>query len=140
VNKVRRIFEAYAQRGVFRSYSETHEGEFRFTWLWNLSFHVTTKPGTLRFNDLLPGIRSGSKIESDLRNFIASCASKERPVHRRWIPARMAKKQGMVSLVFKVSNAEDVRKAINLVNEIFLSHLNLEHPLYVSEHLHESDD
>jgi hypothetical protein len=52
----------------------------------------------------------------------------------------MAKKQGMVSLVFKVSNAEDVRKAINLVNEIFLSHLNLEHPLYVSEHLHESDD
>jgi hypothetical protein len=140
MKEVRKVFESYAQRGVFRSYSESRPGEFRFRWLWNLAFYVTEKSGALTFHDLLPNVRSRSKIETDLREFIASCASKDRPEHRRLIPARMSKKKGLVSLVFKVSNAEDVRKAINLVNEIFLTHLNLEHPLYVSEHLHESDD
>ena len=140
MKEVRRVFESYAQRGVFRAYSESRPGEYRFTWLWNLAFRVTEKAGTLTFHDLLPNVRARSKIETDLHAFIATCASKERPEHRRWISARMSTKKGLVSLVFKVTNAEDVRKAINLVNEIFLSHLNLEHPLYVSEHLHESDD
>lgn len=118
----RKVFEGYAQRGLFRGYSEPHPGDFRFRWLWDLPFRVTEKNGALTFHDVLPNVRKGSKIEAGLREFMAG-------------RARMSTHQGTVSLKFQVANAADVRAAIELISDVFLTHLNLEHPLYVAEHL-----
>ncbi|MGH9719591.1 MAG: hypothetical protein ACRD8O_05225 [Bryobacteraceae bacterium] len=151
--EVRRVLQSYARRGVFRSFSQTDAGdrriEFRFDWLWNLPFRLTfdRKLGWLAFNGLLRDIRPGSELDADLRKFIRSFSTAERPEHRRIDPSRVAvrysNRRGAVGLTFRILDGGyeyGVKKAVNLVHEIFLSFLNVDHPQYLIDHFRIAED
>jgi len=137
---VRRILESYARRGVFRSFSQTSSGgkaHFRFRWLWNLPFRATFQGKALRFENLLPAIPPGSELHAGLQAFIEGCQSDQRPEHRRIDPRRLAVQFSNRRLCFRVVGTDyeyGVRKAIHLVNEIFLSYLSAEHPQFLVRH------
>jgi hypothetical protein len=144
---VRGELERYAQRGVFRSFSETSgskgSAEFRFNWLWNLPFRLSFDPGrrAILFKGLLPGVKAGSELDRGLKAFLAECSSADRPEHRRIDPKRVAvqylNRRSTVSLEFVVARGQyeyGIKRAINLVNELFIGFLNLRHPEYLVVH------
>ena len=131
----------YARRGVFRSFSRTAAAEYRFRWLWNLPFRVgfDTARGALWFRRLLPAIEAGSALEAELKAFVRNCCSPARPEHRRVDPKRVSirytNRRGQVSLVFVMLGGHysyGARKAIHLVNEIFLEFLHARYPEYLA--------
>src|SRR5215470_1816605 len=133
---VRSVLETYAERGVFRSFSQVASSEFQFHWLWNHPFRMTfdEQRASLTFSRLLPGIPAGSDIDAGLRAFVQSCQSPERPEHRRIDPARVAvrytNRRGCASIRFRVTGGDyeyGTRKAIHLVNEMFVSFLGAGH-------------
>ena len=143
---VKKVLATYAERGVFRSFSqvagEKGKAEFRFHWLWNLPFHLTfdAQRRELSFRKLLPGVAPGSQLEADLNAFIEGLSSPERPEHRRIDTARLmlrySNQRGTVALTFRILGADyeyAVRKAVNVVNEIFLDFLNARFPEYMVE-------
>ncbi len=147
------MLESYAARGVFRSFSQTSGAdevlEYRFRWLWSLPFHITfdARRGLLSFKRLLPQVPAGSDIDTGLRAFLAGFQSPERSEHRRIDPARVAvqysNRRGAVSLAFRVAGNHyeyGVRKAMQVVNEVFLGFLNFEHPQYLAEHFRIPED
>jgi hypothetical protein len=116
--------------------------EFQFSWLWNKPFHLgfDEKRGTLTFRRLLPNMPAGSPIETDLRAFLEEAASTERPEHRRLDPQRAvlrySNQRGTVSLAFRVLDADfeyGVRRAMDVVNEVFLMFLGPRYPEYLVE-------
>jgi hypothetical protein len=134
----------YAERGVFRSFSRTafERGiaEFRFFWLLNLPFQMSfdTKRNVIIFNKILTNIEPGSALETELKAFLAECASADRPEHRRVDPrligATYANRAKAVTLTLKSLDFDwehATRKAIQLINEIFLTFLNARHPEYM---------
>ena len=143
------VLEAYARRGVFRSFSRTQQSpsraEFRFRWLLDLPFRVVwnDRAATLTFPDLLPDVEPRSLLERGLRAFVKARSSASLPDHR-WIdPARLAvacsNRGGQVSLSLRVHARQyeyGVKKAVQLVNEIFLSFLSVLHPDYLSRAFH----
>ena len=142
---VRETLEGYANRRVFGSFHQ--EGDhFRFTWLWNLPFELRfdARRRTLIFPQLLP---EAATLQSDLRRFVRSCSSKQRPEHRRLDTKRVkvscVNRQGAISLSFRIIPGHvdyGVRKAINLVNEIFLSFLSVHHHQYLVDHFRRPED
>ena len=145
--------ETYARRGVFRSFSQTRgdggQADFRFYWLWNLPFHLSfdgTRK-TLSFKKLLPGVLAGSELNSQLKAFIHSRSSNDQPEHRRLDPKRVSVRysnlRGNVSIAFQVvENDYDygVKKALNLINEIFVGFLNVHFPEYTVQHFRRPKD
>ena len=136
--------ESYAERGVFRSFSRTSlrngVAGYRFFWLLNLPFAMSfdTKRGAILFKKLLPHFEAGSTVETELKTFIEDCASSKRPEHRRIDPKQIrisyANRANSVTLTLQVLDGDwenGVRKAIHLVNEIFLNFLNARHPEYM---------
>ncbi len=145
--------ETYARRGVFRSFSQTRadgkRGDFRFYWLWNLPFHLSFdgKRGTLSFKNLLPGVPAGSELNAKLKAFIKDRFANDQPEHRRLDPKRVSVRysnlRGNVSITFLVAANEyeyGVRKALNLINEIFVGFLNVHFLEYTAEHFHKRED
>ena len=145
--------EAYARRGVFRSFSQTQsEGkraEFRFYWLWNLPFHLTfdAKRKALAFRNLLPDIPAGSELNRQLKTFIKSRSSNDLPEHRRVDQQRLSIRystlKGQVSIAFLVKKDDydyGVQKALHLVHEIFVGFLNVHFPEYTAQHFHKRED
>ncbi len=143
----------YAQRGVFRSFSQTRadssHAEFRFYWLWDLPFHLTFdgKRKALSFKNLLPGIPAGSELNIKLKAFIKSRCSSDQPEHRRLDPRRISVRcsgvRGNVSMTFLVVEDDygyGVKKALNLVNEIFVGFLNVYFPEYMAEHFRRPEE
>ena len=143
---VKKILASYAERGVFRSFSQVAGGkgqaEFRFNWLWSLPFHLTfdAQRGALSFRKLLPGIPAGSQLEAELKAFIDSLSSEDRPEHRRMDRSRLTLRysnlRGTVTLTFRILGKDceyGVRKALMIVNEVFLSFLNVRFPEYMVE-------
>lgn len=143
---VSRQLKTYARRGVFRSFSQTRaddgQAEFRFYWLWNLPFRLTFdgKRGALSFKKLLPNIPSRSGLDTELRAFIKNRCSPDQPEHRRLDPKRVAirysNRRGTVAVTFLVVGNDyeyGVKKALNLINEIFLGFLNVHYPDYMVE-------
>ena len=73
---ISRQLESYAERGVFRSFNRSRSAatraatqagaedraEFRFSWLWNLPFHMTydRKKKAISFPQLFPNVSAGS--------------------------------------------------------------------------------
>lgn len=134
--QVRGVFEAYARRGVFRSYSETSPGEFRFHWLWNAPFKVSFD-GALVFAALLA--EADPEVEKTARAFLAACGSAERREHRRLDPKRLrvtwSKRRGGLTLRVAVKDGDwdaGVRRALQFVNELFTGELSLKHPEYLA--------
>jgi hypothetical protein len=147
------LLEAYARRGVFRSFSQTRgdskQAEFRFFWLWNLPFYLTfdTKRKALIFKNLLPDVPAGSPLNTQLKAFIKNRCSDEPPEHRRLDPEQMSIRysnlKGHISITFLVKKDNydyGVRKALNLIHEIFAGFLNVHFPEYTAEHFHRRED
>jgi hypothetical protein len=145
--------KTYARRGVFRSFSQTRadgkQADFRFYWLWNLPFHLSFdgKRKTLSFNKLLPGVPAGSELNVGVKAFIKSRSANDQAEHRRLDPKRVSVRysnlRGNVSITFLVVANEyeyAVKKALNLINEIFVGFLNVHFPEYTAEHFHKRED
>jgi hypothetical protein len=145
--------KTYARRGVFRSFSETQidskQAGFRFYWLWNLPFQLTFdgKRKALSFKNLLPGVPAGSELNAKLKAFIKSRSANDQPEHRRIDPKRISIRysnlRGNVSISFQVVGNEyeyGVKKALNLINEIFVGFLNVQFQEYTVEHFRRPED
>ncbi len=141
--------EAYARRGVFRSFSRSQNSptraEFRFRWLLDLPFRVVwnDRSATLTFPDLLPDVEPRSLLGRGLRAFVKARSSRSLPEHRRIDPARLtvtfSNRGGQVSLRLRIRRQQyeyGVKKAVQLVNEIFLSFLSALHPEYLCRAFH----
>src|SRR5262245_28069017 len=82
---VREGLQAYADRGVFRGFSEIKNGHFRFVWLLHrqMELAVDTAKGALRFKQLLPGVPASSPLYAELKSFIEQRHDRALPEHRR---------------------------------------------------------
>jgi hypothetical protein len=138
---VRESLQAYADRGVFRGFSETKNERFRFVWAVNhlMELSVDTEKHELRFNRLLPNIPAKSALYAELKSFIERRHDKELPEHRRIDRKRAevscSNQGGFVSVSLKVKNnqyAYGVKRIVNLAHELFL-HLRERHPEYLME-------
>jgi hypothetical protein len=145
--------KAYARRGVFRSFSQTRadgrQADFRFYWLWNLPFHLSFdgKRKTLSFKNLLPAVPARSELNTQLKAFIKGRSSNDQPEHRRLDPKRVSIRysnlRGNVSITFLVVKDDyeyGVKKALNLVNEVFVGFLNVHFPEYTVQHFRRPED
>lgn len=141
---ISRQLETYAQRGVFRSYSQNGKDAtaFRFYWLWNLPFHLTyhKKQKTLEFTKLFPNMISGSDLETELKALIKQASSPDRPEHRRLDPRRLTahymNRRNTGSLKFLIAGDHHeyaVKHALNLISEIFVGFLNVRYPEYMAK-------
>ena len=149
---VRRSLQAYAVRGVLRSFDEVPAkgSQTRFRFLWHgdrpLDLSVDTRSGTLRFNNLLPNLPSDSVLYAELKRFLKLRTSTDLPVHRR-IDARRAElgcfnRGGNVSIALKVRNNEyayGVKRLVNLVHEMFVE-LNASWAEYMNENFDARQD
>jgi hypothetical protein len=141
LNVVRDNLQVYADRGVFRGFSEVKDGHFRFVWLMRrqMELNVDKSKHLLRFRRLLPGVPAGSKMYAELKSFIRQRHDRELPDHRR-IDRRRAEvsctnRGGFVSVSLKVKNnqyAYGVNRVVNLVHELFI-HLRDAYPEYMAE-------
>ena len=141
LNVVRENLQAYADRGVFRGFSEIKNGHFQFVWVvrHQMELVVDTTKQTLRFKQLLPGVPTNSSLYREVKQFIEERHDRELPEHRR-IDRRRAEvscsnRGGWVSISLKVKNnqyAYGVNKIVNLVHELFVL-LRDRHPDYLVE-------
>jgi hypothetical protein len=145
---IREKLQAYADRGVFRGFSETGSGNFKFAWLTRhqMELSADTKKNELRFKRLLPGIPAGSAMYAELKNFIEQRHDTRLPNHRR-IDRKRAEvscfnRGGFVSISLKVKNnqyAYGVNRIVNLAHELFLR-LRDAHPDYLAEYFDVSQE
>jgi hypothetical protein len=141
LNVVREALQAYADRGVFRGFSEIRNGRFQFVWTMRhqMELIVDTTTHTLKFTRLLPGVPTKSKLYAELKQFIEQRHDRSLPEHRR-IDRRRAEvsctnRGGFVSVSLKVKNnqyAYAVNRIVNLAHELFL-HLRDAHAEYLAE-------
>jgi hypothetical protein len=138
---VRESLQAYADRGVFRGFSEITPGRFVFVWLigHRMELAMDAAKGVLRFKQLLPGVSARSAFYAELKNFIEQRHDRALPEHRR-IDRRRAEascsnRNGFVSVSLTVKNNQyvyGVNRIVNLVHELFL-HLRERYPDYLVE-------
>ncbi len=141
LNTVRDALQSYADRGVFRGFSEVRNGHFKFAWSFHqqMELSVDTSKGALRFKQLLPNVPSQSALYAELKSFIEQRHNKELPEHRR-IDRKRAEvsctnRGGSVSVLLKVKNnqyAYGVNRIVNLAHELFLR-LREAYPEYLVE-------
>jgi hypothetical protein len=138
---VRESLQTYADRGVFRGFSESKRGQFKFVWLLRqqMELNVDTAKHILRFKQLLPGVSARSALYAELKNFIEQRHDRALPEHRRIdrkrAEASCSNRGGFVSVSLRVKNnqyAYGVNRLVNLVHELFLF-LRESHPEYLVE-------
>jgi hypothetical protein len=138
---VRESLQSYADRGVFRGFSESKPGQFKFVWLLRhqMELSVDMTKQILRFKQVLPGVPAKSALYAELKSFIEQRHDRALPEHRRIERKRAevscANRAGFVSISLKVKNnqyAYGVNRIVNLVHELFL-HLREMHPEYLVE-------
>ena len=143
---VRGRLQAYADRGVFRGYTErpARAGRhyFRFLWLGREPFNLTYEPasGMLTFTNVLPHVRVRSALYQALERFVEGRSARTLPAHRRIDPRRArpscSSRRGTMLLHVAAKpghHAYGVTRSINLVHEVFL-HLHTYFPEYLWEH------
>lgn len=134
---VSEVLRQYADRGIFQGYGErtarTGSIEYYFRWHAPEPHRLVYQPEQSRliFPDLLPEVPYRSRIDRDLRKWIRDRFSPSLPEHRRLDPERISvsihnhKASLSLSLSFEPHNAlYACRKAVKLVNEIFLGFLS----------------
>jgi hypothetical protein len=138
---IRTALQAYADRGVFRGFSESKPGHFKFVWLLQhpMELQLDVAKHELRFKQLLPGIPARSPFYAELKRFIAARHDRALPEHRRVDRRRAevtcANRGGLVSLTLTVKRNEygyGVNRLVNLAHELFL-HLREYHVEYLVE-------
>jgi hypothetical protein len=131
---------------VFRGYRAASgprgRVEYHFGWLSRRPMHATFDPrrGVLTFVSLLPDIDPRSVLAAELREMVAVRTTRRLPLHKR-MDARRARvfcsiRSRHWSLVVQVRGANHeyaVRKALNLINELFVL-LHERYPEYLIEH------
>jgi hypothetical protein len=143
---VRGALRAYADRGVFRGFSELRSSSqavtYKFLWLTprEMQLSVDLPRRRLRFDRLLPAMPTESPLYADLKQFLRERHSDELPEHRRIDPrralVRAINRRGVVSLALDVQDGEfgyGVNRTVNLVHELFV-HLRDAWPEYLMEH------
>src|SRR5215467_3981218 len=105
---IRKGLQAYADRGIFRGFSEDDfkhaRASFSFQWMTprRLQFTVDASKGVLTFKHLLPNIETGSIIYKDLKRFLLARYDNSLPRHRRIDKKRAeivcTNRQGAISL------------------------------------------
>lgn len=128
--------QSHADRGVFRGFGRTYgRGPvevFRFLWHGPEPVVMVFDPHrrTFSFPDLLPNIPYPSAMDRQLRAFVRGRTAETLPEHRRIDPrrarVRCTNRGGKVSVRLELKDSSyeyGVRKALKLVNEIFLSFL-----------------
>ncbi len=138
---VRQSLQSYADRGVFRGFSESKPGQFKFVWLLQhpMELQLDAAKHELRFKQLLPGLPARSALYAELKQFIEQRHDRALPEHRR-VDRRRAEvtcsnRGGLVSLTLTVKKNQyeyGVNRIVNLVHELFL-HLREHHPEYLVE-------
>jgi hypothetical protein len=131
------VLKNYADRGVFRGFSEgsVRAGRATFKILWHRDRYfdliVDVPKKTLHFPVVLPDVPAQSPMYKEFRDYVESRHSVTLPEHRR-IDARKARLQagargGNVSLTLTVKGADfeyGVRKLIHAVHEIYMVFLS----------------
>ena len=138
---VRQILAGYAERGIFRAYGDRQadggRSHYSFRWHTDVPLNVTYDPAkrALTFRNLLPAVGSRSGMYRDLKQFLEVRTSRAVPEHRRIdsrkVSATVTNRAGAVSLVVSLKDAHleyGVRKAVNLVHELFVHFLR--QPVY----------
>lgn len=130
---VDKTLESYAQRGVFRGFSQDvrpTKAVFRMLWHRERVFELTFEPqkNVLRFAQILPNVDAA--MYRDLQEFINLRLLPELPDHRRIDPHKVqiqpTRRNGNVALTLQILDGDDeyaTRKLIHLVHEIFLTFL-----------------
>lgn len=144
-DKVRTALQQYADRGVFRGFSEakSRNGRLTFTFLWQtprrLEFVADTDKQILVFRNLLPNVPAGSSMYGELRQFLNGLHDRQVPKHRRIERGRAevscATRGGNLSISLRVKNnqyAYGVNKLVNLAHELFV-HLSDCYADYLAE-------
>ena len=130
---VRQRLQQYADRGVFRGFSELRplggRYRFRFSWLGTAPFALDYLPesGIFTFRALLPHVPARSALFEELQTFVVGRGSPRLPAHRR-VDRRRARVRCLpvrgtvsVELVATRNHHEyGVNRVVNLVHEIFL--------------------
>src|SRR5262249_60396149 len=112
-NTVREILQSYADRGVFRGFSEIRYGHFQFVWVVNhrMELSVDTAKHELRFKRLLPNVPAKSALYAELKSFIQQRHDRELPEHRRGdrksAEGSCTNRGGFVFLVCKVKKKKN---------------------------------
>jgi len=133
INAIQSALQAYADRGIFRSYSyksvAAGKHEFRFAWLTDHPFLLVFNQHShsFVFKDLLPNVEKKSLVDSRFRCFLKGCYSGELPEHRRIdsekIKLSCINREDSLSISLKLfphcDDAYAVNKAVNLVSDIF---------------------
>lgn len=141
LNVIRENLQAYADRGIFRGFSEIKPGHFKFVWVIHhqMELKVDIAKQELRFKQLLPGVTAGSELSVELKNFFLQKHDPDLPEHRRIdrnkAEVSTSRRGGFVSLALKVKGQEyayGVNKIVNLVHELFV-YLREVHPDYLVE-------
>jgi hypothetical protein len=133
---VAETLENYAQRGVFRGFSQgpVRHGKATFKMVWHrdqtFELLFDGPKNTLRFPVVLPNVPAQSAMYRELKQFIAAQHASELPEHRRIDRAQAqiqpSNRGGNVALTAQIVNGDCIyatRKLIHLVHEIFLNFL-----------------
>ncbi len=136
IEQVAGILQGYANRGVFRGFSQgpVRKGTARFKLLWHrdrffdLSLDVPRR--VLRFAVVLPDVPAGSSMYAEFKAFIASRHHEDLPAHRRVdankARVRCANRGGNVTLTLAVVDGDyeyGTRKLIQVVHEVYMAFL-----------------
>lgn len=146
LTEVRTCLQDYADRGVFRGYSEqpARRGRiiFRFTWLARKPYDLQYEPrtGALVFLNALPDVGSRSPLSYALKKFVAGRSADDLPEHRRVDPARASAsafvRQGDLRLQVLAEPGHHgyaANRVVNLLHEVYL-HLSVYYPEYLWDH------
>ena len=135
---VRGVLESYARRGVLRSLSES-EGTFRFHWLWNAPFVLKVDGESLVFRGLLS---SEPALAKDVRQWLVAASSETVAAHRRLDKQLLTATYARGTLKFRLRGdfTDGAKRAIQLVNELFVVFLSERHPEYLRERFQVGED
>ena len=152
VSAVRACLKDYADRGVFRGYTE-RRGRlgrivFRFSWLARHPYDLQYEPrtGTFVFLNALPNMPARTPIARALTTFVSGLSAESLPEHRRVDPARASVsafvRRGNMQLSVvarRGHHAYAANRVVNLMHEVYL-HLNSYYPEYLWENYDASQD
>jgi hypothetical protein len=149
---VRSALENYAKRGVFTGFTHADgpEGKviFSFMWLHDRQMELTLVPAkkALRFERMLPGVKSGTPFALDLKRLIERLKSDEVPQYRRVDPARASltcsNRQDHLSVSIAVKGDDyeyAVNRMVNVAHELFV-YLRSDWPEYLMEYFNEPEE
>lgn len=131
------LLQEYAERGVFHGFSRQRQtrqqGEFRVRWHRDQLFQwvYDRRRRSLRVARVLPAVPPGSAMYRDFRQWLKARQDPALPAHRRYDRDRLAlrtyNRGGDVALTVRMLDDDldhGVRRAVSLVNEIYLDFIN----------------